>query len=237
MDEEEEEDEEEGAELGREDGSPSSAQSARARALARLLRAPASSSRGRLAAGRAQRMHPVPAATRRAALASASLPAPEGVTAVQGASRLCLSGRVRRGRVHCLAVERASAGSGGAQGDARPRNPDRYRREHEYDYEDEFIDDSEMLEYLGGDRRRTKHSGFFVNKARRPLGRAARPAARTLRRARLRVAHEPCAPGSGAALEVLVMLQLASLGTGGCCLYMRVPLLTCRACVDIACRL
>ncbi len=51
----------------------------------------------------------------------------------------------------------------------RQRNPDRFRREHEYDYEDDFIDDSEMLAYLAADRRRTKHSGFFINKVRHPL--------------------------------------------------------------------
>ena len=53
-----------------------------------------------------------------------------------------------------------------AQGDVRARNPGKFLRDHEYDYEDDFIDDSEMLAYLGGDRRRTKHSGFFINKAR-----------------------------------------------------------------------
>ena len=48
----------------------------------------------------------------------------------------------------------------------RARNPGKGLRDHEYDYDDDFIDDSEMLAYLGGDRRRTKHSGFFINKAR-----------------------------------------------------------------------
>lgn len=48
----------------------------------------------------------------------------------------------------------------------RARNPGKGLRDHEYDYDDEFIDDSEMLAYLGGDRRRTKHSGFFINKVR-----------------------------------------------------------------------
>lgn len=32
-----------------------------------------------------------------------------------------------------------------------------------YDYEDKFIDDSEMVEYYAGDRRKAKHTGFFVN--------------------------------------------------------------------------
>ena len=40
---------------------------------------------------------------------------------------------------------------------AREKNED-------YDYEDEFIDDSEFLEFVGGDRRKLKHSGFFINK-------------------------------------------------------------------------
>ena len=48
----------------------------------------------------------------------------------------------------------------------RARNPGKGLRDHEYDYDDDFIDDSEMLAFLGGDRRRTKHSGFFINKAR-----------------------------------------------------------------------
>ena len=34
-----------------------------------------------------------------------------------------------------------------------------------YDYEDDFIDDSEFVEYYeGGDRRKAKYSGFFINK-------------------------------------------------------------------------
>ncbi len=32
-----------------------------------------------------------------------------------------------------------------------------------YDYEDNFIDDSEFVEYYAGDRRKAKHTGFFVN--------------------------------------------------------------------------
>ncbi len=33
----------------------------------------------------------------------------------------------------------------------------------QYDYDDGFIDDSEFVEYYAGDRRKAKHSGFFVN--------------------------------------------------------------------------
>lgn len=33
-----------------------------------------------------------------------------------------------------------------------------------YDYEDEWIDDTELIEYFGGDQRRAKHKGFFINK-------------------------------------------------------------------------
>jgi HPC2 and ubinuclein domain len=36
-------------------------------------------------------------------------------------------------------------------------------RDDQYDYEDNFIDDSEIIEYYAGDRRKAKHSGFFVN--------------------------------------------------------------------------
>lgn len=35
--------------------------------------------------------------------------------------------------------------------------------ERRYDYEDKFIDDSEFVEYYAGDRRKAKHTGFFVN--------------------------------------------------------------------------
>ena len=30
--------------------------------------------------------------------------------------------------------------------------------------DDEFIDDTELQDYFGSDRRKTKYSGFFVNK-------------------------------------------------------------------------
>ena len=33
-----------------------------------------------------------------------------------------------------------------------------------YDMDDEFIDDTELRDYFGSDRRKTKYSGFFVNK-------------------------------------------------------------------------
>ncbi len=33
-----------------------------------------------------------------------------------------------------------------------------------YDYDDEWIDDSELIEYFGGDQRRAKHKGFFINR-------------------------------------------------------------------------
>lgn len=61
---------------------------------------------------------------------------------------------------------RSDRPSARAQGDVRTRNPGKGLRDHEYDHDDDFIDDSEMLAYLGGDRRRTKHSGFFINKVR-----------------------------------------------------------------------
>ena len=34
-----------------------------------------------------------------------------------------------------------------------------------YDMDDDFIDDDELQDYYGGDRRKTKYSGFFINKA------------------------------------------------------------------------
>lgn len=34
----------------------------------------------------------------------------------------------------------------------------------QYDMDDNFIDDSEFHDYYGGDRRKTKYSGFFINK-------------------------------------------------------------------------
>ncbi len=33
-----------------------------------------------------------------------------------------------------------------------------------YDMDDDFIDDAELRDYFGSDRRKTKYSGFFVNK-------------------------------------------------------------------------
>ena len=33
-----------------------------------------------------------------------------------------------------------------------------------YDMDDEFIDDTELQDYFGSDRRKTKFSGFFINK-------------------------------------------------------------------------
>lgn len=54
---------------------------------------------------RAPARSPVPATTRRAALAPASLLAPEGAARVQRVSRLCLPGCVRRKHMHVLAAE------------------------------------------------------------------------------------------------------------------------------------
>ncbi len=39
-----------------------------------------------------------------------------------------------------------------------------------YDMDDDFIDDDELQDYYGGDRRKTKYSGFFINKARVATG-------------------------------------------------------------------
>lgn len=40
-------------------------------------------------------------------------------------------------------------------------------RKNDYvEYDADFIDDTEVFDYYGGDRRKTKHSGFFINKAR-----------------------------------------------------------------------
>ena len=33
-----------------------------------------------------------------------------------------------------------------------------------YDMDDDWIDDTELQEYYGGDRRKTKITGFFINK-------------------------------------------------------------------------
>lgn len=38
--------------------------------------------------------------------------------------------------------------------------------EGDYDYEDDFIDDSEFADFVGGDRRKPKHGGFFINKVK-----------------------------------------------------------------------
>lgn len=32
-----------------------------------------------------------------------------------------------------------------------------------YDMDDDWIDDTELQDYYGGDRRKTKFSGFFIN--------------------------------------------------------------------------
>ncbi len=38
-------------------------------------------------------------------------------------------------------------------------------REGKYvEYDADFIDDTEVFDYYGGDRRKAKHSGFFINK-------------------------------------------------------------------------
>ena len=38
------------------------------------------------------------------------------------------------------------------------------QQDDHYDYEDEFIDDSEFVEYYGGDRRKAVFKGFYVNR-------------------------------------------------------------------------
>ncbi len=34
----------------------------------------------------------------------------------------------------------------------------------QYDMDDDFIDDTEFRDYYGGDRRKAKYTGFFINK-------------------------------------------------------------------------
>jgi HPC2 and ubinuclein domain len=53
--------------------------------------------------------------------------------------------------IYTLQPKRAAAAAGGVP------------KDDQYDYEDNFIDDSEIIEYYAGDRRKAKHSGFFVN--------------------------------------------------------------------------
>lgn len=48
----------------------------------------------------------------------------------------------------------------GVGGNAR----DGAQQDDHYDYEDEFIDDSEFVEYYGGDRRKAVFRGFYVNR-------------------------------------------------------------------------
>jgi hypothetical protein len=50
------------------------------------------------------------------------------------------------------------------QGKEKDKADEAQRNDH-YDYEDAFIDDSEFVEYYeGGDRRKAKYTGFFINK-------------------------------------------------------------------------
>ena len=35
-----------------------------------------------------------------------------------------------------------------------------------YDYDDEFIDDAEIMEMYNGDRRKPKQTGFYINVVR-----------------------------------------------------------------------
>ena len=37
----------------------------------------------------------------------------------------------------------------------------------QYDYDDQFIDDSELIDYYGGDNRKSKYSGFYINQVSR----------------------------------------------------------------------
>ena len=41
---------------------------------------------------------------------------------------------------------------------------DQGRNNNLYDLDDDWIDDTELQEYYGGDRRKTKITGFFINK-------------------------------------------------------------------------
>ena len=51
-----------------------------------------------------------------------------------------------------------------SQGKEKDKADEAQRNDH-YDYEDDFIDDSEFVEYYeGGDRRKAKYTGFFINK-------------------------------------------------------------------------
>ena len=51
-------------------------------------------------------------------------------------------------------------------GDAAGNEEDQGGFNDLYDMDDEFIDDTELQDYFGSDRRKTKYSGFFVNKVR-----------------------------------------------------------------------
>ena len=60
-------------------------------------------------------------------------------------------------------------GEGEAEGDEEEAGEARRASggfDDHYDMDDDFIDDTEIHEYYGGDRRKTKYSGFFMNKAR-----------------------------------------------------------------------
>lgn len=51
---------------------------------------------------------------------------------------------------------------------AEPAEPDKAGGfDDQYDMDDEFIDDTEFHDYYSGDRRRTKYTGFFINRVRR----------------------------------------------------------------------
>ncbi len=54
-------------------------------------------------------------------------------------------------------------GEGEKGSDGPAGNNDGVNRDDQYDYDDDFIDDSEFKDYYGGDRRKAKHDGFFIN--------------------------------------------------------------------------
>ena len=72
-------------------------------------------------------------------------------------------------RTDSSAQEGEGDGDGEAEGDEEEAGEARRASggfDDHYDMDDDFIDDTEIHEYYGGDRRKTKYSGFFMNKAR-----------------------------------------------------------------------
>ena len=48
--------------------------------------------------------------------------------------------------------------------DCHQDDEDQGRNNNLYDLDDDWIDDTELQEYYGGDRRKTKITGFFINR-------------------------------------------------------------------------